>query len=158
MGKRYAHFPIAQWRLLFFDVAEQLKEYDGEYEEEEELKEARSGKTEEERKREAKRKAIKSEITLHATLDGTDIKIETSNIDQLSLKFYFVDLEVLFSRQPFLTSSSNMREFSFVQPGLVKTYTVAKQENAELTLTRLEIPKELQQKNFVVEVMSSDKR
>lgn len=104
---------------------------------EEEVKEAKTGKTQEERKREEKRKAIKSEVTLHATLEGSDVKVETTNIEQVALKFYFVDLEVLFSRSPFLTSTSNMREFSFVQPGLVKTYPIKKQDNAELTITKL---------------------
>ena len=35
ISKRYARFPIVSWRLMFFDIAEQLREFDGEEEEEE---------------------------------------------------------------------------------------------------------------------------
>ena len=132
---------------MFFDIAEQLREYDGEEEEEE-------FKDKDQKLREAKRaKHEKKEEKLVAIVEGDVLKLETSNITQVTLKFYFVELEVLFSRQPFLGSSSSMREFSFVQPALVKTNSIANKGN-ETVKTDIKLPSELSRKDLVVEVSS----
>lgn len=86
-----------------------------------------------------------------ATVEGDQLILETSNVAQVTLKFYFVELEVLFSRQPFLGSSSNMREFSFVQPALVKSTTIVNKGN-ETVKTDIKLPDELRSKDLVVEI------
>ena len=147
ISKRYAKFPIVSWRLMFFDIAEQLREYDGE-EEEEEFKDKDA------KMRAAKQaKQDKKEPKLAAKIEGDELQLETSNVAQVTLKFYFVELEVLFSRQPFLGSSSNMREFSFVQPALVKTNPVLNRGN-DAVKTNIKLPSELSRKDLVVEVSS----
>lgn len=42
------------------------------------------------------------------------IEIESANIKKVSLKFYIIDAEILFSRTPFL--KTNTEEFSYVKP------------------------------------------
>ena len=57
------------------------------------------------------------------------------NIREIHLSYYVIELEVLFSRNPFLLSKdSNSKEgtegFSFIKPNLIETYQVEKsQEN-----------------------------
>ena len=45
--------------------------------------------------------------------EGT-ISIESVNIRQITVKYYMIDAEVLFSRAPFL--KNNTEEFSYVKP------------------------------------------
>lgn len=45
--------------------------------------------------------------------EGT-ISIESVNIRQVTVKYYMIDAEVLFSRAPFL--KNNTEEFSYVKP------------------------------------------
>lgn len=42
------------------------------------------------------------------------LTIEIANIKSISIKFYIIDAEILFSRTPFL--KENTEEFSFVKP------------------------------------------
>ncbi len=141
LAARYARFPLATWRLLFFDIADHLRELDGHDLEEDFTQPARPGRS---------REAITSKLA--ATLEDAAVRVESAGITQATLKFYFVDLEVLFSRQPFLASAGNMREFSFVQPALVRSHSLSS------PVARLEVPSELRRKNLVVEVAGAGKR
>ena len=42
------------------------------------------------------------------------LEIESANIKSISVKFYIIDAEILFSRTPFL--KTNTEEFSYVKP------------------------------------------
>lgn len=44
----------------------------------------------------------------------SSLSIETANIKSLTAKFYIIDVEILFSRTPFL--KENTEEFSYVKP------------------------------------------
>lgn len=46
--------------------------------------------------------------------EAGNIKIETVNIESVTLKYYIIDAEVMFSRAPFLTN--NTEQFSYVTP------------------------------------------
>lgn len=57
----------------------------------------------------------KSPLILTVEVDdkGT-LTVHTDNIQELSVRFYLIDSEILFSRQPFLASKAE--QFSFVKP------------------------------------------
>ena len=96
IAQRYVNYPIVSWRLLFFDVSQQLREFDGLPDED--LPAESEAAADKERRRDAKRKAAKTEPRLEFRVEGERLVFETVNIPSLTLKFYFVDLEVLFSR------------------------------------------------------------
>jgi hypothetical protein len=98
--KEYEEYPILHWRLLFLDMQDQLREYDGEdidAELKEELAELRE---------KDKKKVAKEEPKLIFNLEKDMLIIEHKNVRHIVIKYYIVDLEFLFSRTPFLMSVS----------------------------------------------------
>jgi len=52
------------------------------------------------------------EPQLSFTIKNKACEIEHLNIDSVTIKYYLIDIEVLFSRNPFVESNTN--EFSYV--------------------------------------------
>ena len=50
------------------------------------------------------------------------LKLETTNIHQVSVQYYIINAELLFSRQPFL--KDNTEGFSYVKPIHSLTHTI----------------------------------
>ena len=69
-------------------------EYDGDVLEEQKEEEAEINKNS---------KRANRDKTLQIELDKKDILITYSNIEMVTVNFYEIDLEVLFSRTPFIT-------------------------------------------------------
>jgi hypothetical protein len=120
--RKYEDFPILAWRIPFLEILDQLNEYDGEVIEElEEAKEPLGDvnlMTEEMKRVKTKQSQRKEpilnfEITPESAQRG-ELDLEIANIKKVSIKFYIIDAEVLFSRTPFL--KSNNSEFSYVKP------------------------------------------
>lgn len=62
----------------------------------------------EEQKEAAKQQSKKKKPTIH-TVDVDDkgtLTIDTENIEEVKVKFYLIDSEILFSRQPFIASTA----------------------------------------------------
>jgi hypothetical protein len=117
--QKYEDYPILAWRMPFLDILDQLNEYDGEVDIEEEEKSAEGGLeglSEEQRKQKYK-KQIKKEPSLTFDISEKEqgaLEVEASNVKSITVKFYIIDAEILFSRTPFLKSNSD--EFSYVKP------------------------------------------
>ena len=137
--KKYLNYPIISWRLLFIDIDQQLREYDGEQVEEMEI-------DEEERKEIAQKKKIIEEAQLNITLEGKEVLVNYSKIEEILVKYYVIDLEVLFSRAPFL--ATNTEDFSYVQPNSAFAIPL----NADQMEYKLKIPEIYSSKNVVIEV------
>ena len=56
-------------------------------------------------------------LTVEVKNEKTAIEIESFNVKAVTVKFYIIDVEILFSRTPFL--KENTEEFSFVKPCFV---------------------------------------
>lgn len=128
--QRYDNYPISSWRLKFLAIQDQLDEFDGEFDdgglnEEAGDQEAVSDGTGsdatlriQERKQENLKKSKKREPNIsNIDIDENGaIKIETVNIANVTVKYYIIDAEVMFSRAPFL--QNNAEQFSYVTPYL----------------------------------------
>lgn len=135
----YVNYPVITWRLMFLDMEQQLKEYDGADVEQ-------SNVEEEERKESIRKKHIQTEVQLAIALDGKEIVVDYNNIPEVVVKYYTIDLEILFSRTPFLTQ--NTEDFSYVQPRSTATITL----DPKIKEYRFPIPSEYSAKNVVIEV------
>ena len=135
----YLEYPVITWRLLFLDMDQQLKEYDGVNIEE--------GTVEgEERKEVGKKKQIKTEPQLGIVLEGKEVVVDYNNIAEVAVKYYIIDLEILFSRAPFLTQ--NTEDFSYVRPNSSETVVL----DPKMKERRIRIPEKYGAKNVVIEV------
>jgi len=91
---KYLDYPLLSWRSWFYEISNQIAEYDGEV-----IAEEQKDKLLEEKKKE--KGAVKEEI-LMVELDGEKFIVTHQNITEIKVSYYLIDLEVLFSRNPFL--------------------------------------------------------
>lgn len=111
--RKYDDYPIISWRILFLEILDQLNEVDGE--EDNDLQFDAENISDDTKKANYK-KSIKKEPTLNAEVINNEFKvvIESTNIRNVTIKFYLIDVEILFSRTPFLKEKTE--EFSYVKP------------------------------------------
>jgi hypothetical protein len=139
---KYLNYPVISWRLMMMDMQEQLKEYEG--------KECDTeiDNEEEESKQRNKRKTIMTEPQLSIEIDGKQVVVDYMNIESIMFKYYIIDLEILFSRSPFL--AKNTEDFSYVKPHSIQEVKLQKSQQS----MKHPIPDEYVNKNVVIEVSS----
>ena len=86
---------------------------------------------------------------LEVSSDG--IKVTSKNLEALTLNLYRMDIELLFSRNPFVQQETE--QFSFVEPNV--TQTLQLDPSGE---TRVAVPPELEGQNLVVELVGAGRR
>lgn len=138
IAEKYLVYPILSWRNLFVEIANQLAEF----EEKEVTAKIDSDKAESNQKKAQKSANFKCEI------DKESIKIESEKIKSFTIKFYKIDLEVIFSQNPFRNSTDSA--FTFVQPFQEKVLPVDYKEGPCLTV--LSIPQNLTKESLFIEI------
>lgn len=118
--KRYIDYPVLSWRLLFIDMEQQLREYDGEQIDQLDIEE-------EEKKELSRKKPISVEQHFSVSLMPKEVTIEYSNISEVSVKYYIIDLEILFSRTPFIAEGAE--DFGFLKPNSEQTIQLDPKQN-----------------------------
>jgi hypothetical protein len=105
--------------MMFLTIADQLNEFDGEFDNEEQMITVDAGPgsldaqirdKRAQNKKETKKRAPQLNVEVDAK--GT-LKIESVNITTVAVKYYIINAELLFSRQPFL--KDNTEGFSYVK-------------------------------------------
>ena len=96
----------------------------------------------------------KEEEDINIEIKDKAISILYKNINKIIVKYYLIDVEVLFSRNPFMKKSTV--DFNYVNPSEIKTYNVQKNNN-ENTLN-ITIPESLKNKNVYIEVSGNKKK
>ena len=135
--EEYKDYPILAWKLKFLDMEQQLQEYDGI-----ELEEQKSATV-------SKKKLIEDQLSLNAAMKGKDLVVTYTHLSEVELKFYIIDLEVLFSRSPFLTDQTE--DFSFVQP----THSMKVALDPKSEEKKVPLPEAYANKNLIIEVHSN---
>jgi len=96
--EKYLDYPVLKWRNLFYEMANQLAEYDGE----ELIDDTEVMKNKKLTDKQKNLKSAEKEETLTAELQKDEIIIIYQNCSELTVNYYLIDLEVLYSRNPFL--------------------------------------------------------
>jgi hypothetical protein len=142
IAQAYKDHPVDRWRNRFADVLNQLDEAEG--------KAARVADGED---------RAQAMDKLAAAAPGFDFKIEArkivlnyQNLAACEARYYPMDIELLFSGNPFVREVSG--QFGFVRP--VKTETLKLAENGRVQ--EFEIPKEFQTANVMVEISAAGDR
>jgi len=143
--QRYDNYPIRSWRLKFLAIQDQLDEFDGEFDDGGLNEEGGADQAEAvsdgtgsdatlriaERKAENLKKSKKRQPNIsNIEIDESgNLKIETVNINDVTIKYYLIDAEVMFSRAPFL--QNNAEQFSYVSPYLKLEKTILPEGSTE---------------------------
>ena len=143
VAAKYANYPVVAWRLMFEEIRAQLEEQEdvGEIDQEDE-----------EKRKENLKKSRKLEPVLQFSLEGSDMVVDYENIAAVTFKFYVIDVEILFSRTPFLMKDNE--DFSYIKPSFVLEQPLDKASKTNV----LAIPENLRTSNLVIEAVGAGKQ
>ena len=128
---------------MFNEIGDQLNEYDGKVDYENEINNEKD-----------KLKAeSESEEFINIEIKNQDINVIYRNISDITIKYYLIDIEILFNSSPFVKKSKV--DFGFIKPQIINNIKVNKEPNENIH--SVEIPTELKEKNFFIEVSSGKK-
>ncbi len=104
IASRYEDHPVDRWRKLFANVRAQLDEIEG-----------RDGGVADDLDRTQKQSRLASTAPgFEVQIDGATVRLDYQNLSNVRVDYYLMDIELLFSSQPFVQQYSN--QFSFIRP------------------------------------------
>ena len=151
--QKYLSYPVLSWRKLFIEISEQLEE--AEEKEPDHMEIEASGEAKKEAvygNKQNQLNAVKEEVVT-LEVQKTQLEITHQNLAQFTLAFYRVDLEVLFSKNPFITKEKD--EFSFIQPAESRQIKIDNPH--DLQKTAIEIPESLRKYNLYIDLKTENK-
>jgi hypothetical protein len=138
----YAEYPVPRWRSRFAEVMAQAAEIEG-----------RAGKVVDERDRLQQQSALAAaEPSFDFTVEADAVVISHSALESCQVNFYLVDLELLFSRNPF--SYLDTSRLAAVRP-TAQVEVKLKKDGGRTTVA---VPEKLRGRNLMVEVVAAGKR
>ena len=138
--ENYLNFPILKWRNLFIEIANQLAEF-----EEKDLVYDMLNKTQEKNEKE---KITEKTSHFSAELKNKKMKLTFNNNCNFIINCYQIDLEVLFSIDPFKTNEN--KNFSFVKP--FKTSRLEFKSGKEFKTEDIEIDMNIKKNNTLIQI------
>jgi hypothetical protein len=134
---QYAKYPIDRWRLAFANVVSQADEIEAQ---------ATKVVDPEDRNQIQTARAAKAPA-FEFTVDAKKVRINAQNLSEVRVNYYLMDIEVLFSRNPFVQHDS--KQFSLVVPNLTQVVPLAETK----AVTEFPLPDSLAAKNVLVEIV-----
>lgn len=134
---------IPRWRKLFARVASQLEEIEGKAALEVDPKE----------REEIREQATRTQPGIELVSEDGGLVIESENLESCELSIYRVDLELMFSREPFVQQQSD--QFGFIKPGRRETLSLP---GAGLHRTPIVPADDERSANLIVEVTAAGLR
>lgn len=142
LAKQYADYPVERWRRIFATVAAQLEEIKGE-----------AGTIVDEKDRTQQQDQLAAtEPAFDFKVEAKEITINYQNITSCMINYYLMDVELLFSRNPFVQQFSG--QFSSIRPNDSET----KKLSARKSDARFELPKKFHTNNVMVEIVAGGLR
>lgn len=133
---KHAEHPVDRWKNTFAAVLAQLDEAEG--------KETKI--TDAENRDQQQAKLAATAPSLDFTVEAKQIVINSQNIAGATINFYEMDVELLFSRNPFVQQFQG--EFNSIKPNHTQTVELAKVQAEH----KIALPNNLLGKNVIVEI------
>ena len=142
LSQQYLEYPIPTWRNRFVQIANQLAEFSGQGSQIEV-----EGAAQNPESRLARSEQLRIEIR-----DQTKINIKSRNVEKVTVSYYEIELEILFSKDPFFNRDMT-DSFNDVFPSQKETVEVG--SGLEEAEKLIDIPEKLRAKNLLVYVQTS---
>jgi hypothetical protein len=153
LAERHADEPLELWRNRFAQVLTQLGEAEGTARPRDPAAADGAGVEGSPFLRDQAQGALAvTEPALEMAVEAGRIRLDTRNVAEVTLNFYPMDIELLFSRNPFLQEGA--AQFSFIRPVASRTVAVP----AGQTGVAVELPPEFKTKNVMVEALAGGVR
>jgi hypothetical protein len=141
-AEKYRDHPVDRWRNLFRNALAQLDEIEGA---------AAKASDAADRDQEQSRRAAEA-ATFDLGVEDRTVTLTYRNLKSVTLNYYPMDLELLFSRQPFVQEQSE--RFAFIMPTRSDEIALP----AKATSHAVALPKEFRGSNVVVEAVAEGRR
>ncbi len=142
IAANYAEHPVDRWRNLFARVVSQVDEIEGS-----------AVVVEDPEDREQKQDQLAAtEPSFDFKVENKEVEVAFRNLSEVTVNYYRMDLEFLFSTNPFVSSDSS--RFSIVRPNLTKVVKLAKGKEAH----QFALPKEFHGSNVLVEIVAAGRK
>ena len=142
LAKRHADEGVDRWRDRFAQMLGQIGEIGG----------GASVAADKEKRDEAQAALAATEPMLEMQVEAGHIRLDTRNVRSCTLNFYPMDIELLFSRSPFLQEGA--AQFSFIRPVLTRTVEIPAGKDGLV----VDLPAEFKAKNVMVEALAAGVR
>ncbi len=134
---KYADYPIDRWRLAFASVVSQADEIEAD---------ATKVVDPTDRNQVQTARAAKAPA-FEFTVDAKTVRVNAQNLTEVRVNYYLMDIEVLFSRNPFAQHDS--KQFALVVPNFTQVVPI----NQKAPTTEFPLPDTLATKNILVEIV-----
>lgn len=142
IATKYADHPVNRWRERFAAVVAQADEIEGK---------GPQIVSDDDRNQQQAAKAA-NEPTLELEVKGSVVTVNYENLSHVQVNYYQMDLEFLFSTNPFVSSGGG--GFSVVQPNKAERL----QLNDDKRSQSFDLPREYQSRNVLIEVIGGGKK
>ena len=139
IAKKYADYPHARWRKLFGAVATQVKEIQG----------ATAAVADDKDRTQQQTQLSATEPGFSFKVESRKVQLEYQNLETVTVNYYRMDLELLFSRNPFVGQQGD--QFALIQPNRTDLVKLS----ARRTAHEFAIPKEFHASNVMVEILGA---
>ncbi|MBN2582419.1 MAG: hypothetical protein JXL80_05075, partial [Planctomycetes bacterium] len=136
IAKKYEDYPVDRWRKLFQAVLAQLDEIEG-----------KTAKVvDDEDRTQTQTRLAETEPGFDFSVESRKITLNYQNLDEVTVNYYLMDIELLFSRQPFVQQVSG--QFSTIRPNHTETVKLPKNDKTKT----FDLPKQFHNSNVLVEI------
>jgi hypothetical protein len=136
IAARYADYPVKRWRELFANVVNQAEEIENP-----DVKVA-----DDKDRTQVQTAAAARSASLEFSIEGGQVKLDYQNLDRVTVNYYLMDVELLFSRNPFAQGDS--KQFGNIVPNVVEVVPLPEKGNRHT----FPIPERLAGSNVLVEI------
>ncbi|MFC1705899.1 hypothetical protein ACFL59_03640 [Planctomycetota bacterium] len=143
IAERYAEYPVERWRKRFAGVLAQVREVAGKGDAE---------VVDQKDRQERQTQLAATQGAFEFKVEDRTITLNYQNLDTCMVNYYLMDIELLFSRQPFVQEGAD--RFAMIRPNRSETLTLQK----ERKVFSFDLPQEYQGANVVVEVVAQGVR
>lgn len=140
LAARYVSCPQTEWRKKFAAITETVREINGET----------SSLVDPDNVAEQQARAAGEMASLKVASEGDELVIDWRNLGELAVSYFEIDVELMFSRDPFADQSASGQ--ALVQPNLAETVVLAGQPNN----LRHSLPEAMRKRNVQIEVRGGD--
>jgi hypothetical protein len=139
VAEQYADYPVDRWQKVFHEVTAQLDEIEGKG----------TQLIDEENREQQQNQLAATEPALTFKVENRKVDLLYRNLKSVTVNYYRMDLEFLFSTNPFVSSDS--ARFSMIVPNRSDRVDLA----AGTEKLTLDLPAEFEGENILVEVIGS---
>lgn len=141
IAEKYAAHPVDRWRKVFAEVLSQVDEIEG-----------KAVKLSDAESRSARQTELAAkQPSFDFTLENKALQLTWQNLEAVTVNYYLMDVELLFSRNPFVQQTGN--QFAMIKPNATKEVKLA----AGVKSMTIPLPDEFVKKNVFVEVVAAGK-